>query len=150
MSSRVSPGPSKETKAMERFVAMALSFAQGNKENSAAYVLRSSPSLYLLTIPPRWVSSSDQAFLTSGLEVPDFARIPTPKETFGFTQEVIFLPAEEVSHRMDHVKGYDDISVGEDMRENLIENAYKERRLHGSVMEADLVVCVGRKPLTEK
>jgi hypothetical protein len=36
MSSRVSPGPSGETKAMERLVNLALNFAKGNSENSAA------------------------------------------------------------------------------------------------------------------
>jgi hypothetical protein len=46
---------------------------------------------------------------------------------------------------MDHVKGYDGISKGAEMRED-IEEVYKEHRLHGSVMEADLMVCVGRKP----
>jgi hypothetical protein len=47
---------------------------------------------------------------------------------------------------MDHVKGYDGISKGAELRDGLIEEAYREHRLHGSVMEADLVVCVGRKP----
>lgn len=92
----------------------------------------------------RWVSSLDQAFKTCGLEILEFSRIPTPKHTFGFTQDVILLTAEEASHRMDHVKGYDGISKGAEIREGL-EEAYKEHRLHGSVMEADLVVCVGRK-----
>jgi hypothetical protein len=38
MSSRVAPGPSGETKAMERLVGLALNFAKGNSENSAAYI----------------------------------------------------------------------------------------------------------------
>jgi hypothetical protein len=37
MSSRVSPGPGGETKAMERLVGLALNFAKGNSENTAAY-----------------------------------------------------------------------------------------------------------------
>jgi hypothetical protein len=83
-------------------------------------------------------------------EIFDFTRIPIPKETFGFTQEAIFQTAE-ASHRIDHVKGYDGISsAADDMRENLIEKVYKEHRLHESVMEADLVTYVGRKPLAEK
>jgi hypothetical protein len=50
---------------------------------------------------------------------------------------------------VDHVKGYDGISKGAEMREDL-EEVCKEHRLLGSVMEADLMVCVGRKPSCDR
>lgn len=43
------------------------------------------------------------------------------------------------------MKGFEGTKIGVELREK-IAKAYREHRIHGCVVEIDLVCCVGRKP----
>ena len=83
----------------------------------------------------------DQAFKTCGLEVVEFKRHTVPKEMLGCNTDFMFQTFIEGSYGLDRMFG---TGTGDAFRTK-IHNAYVEHRLHGTVIEADLVVCVGRK-----
>ena len=63
----------------------------------------------------------------------------------GYNQDLILQIINEVSNRLDRSLGS---GAGDTMRSK-VNHAYDEHRIYGTVIEADLVVCVGRKPLGE-
>jgi hypothetical protein len=87
------------------------------------------------------VRNLDQEFRKCGLEVVDFKRHPIPKEMLGYNMDVMFQSFTEGSYGLDRMFG---TAVGDALRKKM-DNAYEEHRLHGTTIEADLVVCVGRK-----
>lgn len=60
----------------------------------------------------------------------------------GYNTDLIFLTLNEGSYGLDRMFGTE---AGDALRKKA-SDAYVEYRLHGTVMEADLIVCVGRKP----
>ena len=63
----------------------------------------------------------------------------------GYNQDLMLQIINEVSNGLDRTLGF---GAGDTMRSK-INHAYDEHRIYGTVIEADLVVCVGRKPLGE-
>lgn len=68
-------------------------------------------------------------------------RHPIPKAMHGYQMDLGFQTIEEASIGMDRMMGK---GAGDNVRERLAA-AYEEHRLYGSSLEADMVVCVGRK-----
>ncbi len=69
------------------------------------------------------------------------AKHPIPKVMTGYQSDLGFQTAEEASVGMDRIQGN---RAGDDVRAK-IAAAYKEHRVHGTFMEGDMVVYVGRK-----
>jgi len=112
----------------------------------STYVVHSaSPNVYGVLTHQRWIPVLDKAFKASGLEVVTFDRHPIPKEILGYNQDLILQIMNEVSQWLDRTLG---IEAGDVLRTK-INHAYDEHRIYGTVIEVDLVVCVGRKPVKE-
>jgi hypothetical protein len=68
-------------------------------------------------------------------------RYPIPKAMTGYLTDFLFQTLEEASIGRDRMIGP---GAGDDMRAKL-KAAYEEHRIHGSILDADMVVCVGKK-----
>jgi hypothetical protein len=83
----------------------------------------------------------DKSFNSCGLVGVKNERYPIHKAMTGYLTDFLFQTLEEASYGADRMLG---ASVGDNLRAKLM-TAYEEHRIHGSAMEADMVVCVGRK-----
>jgi len=88
-----------------------------------------------------WIDNLDKAFDSCGLVEVKNARYPIHKTMTGYLTDLMFQTLEEASLGLDRING---AGAGDNMRAKLAA-AYEEHRIHGSKMEADVVVCVGRK-----
>jgi hypothetical protein len=83
----------------------------------------------------------DKVFNFCGLVDVRMEQYPIPKAMHGYQMDLGFQTIEEGSIGMDRMVGK---ATGDEVRAKLAA-AYEEHRIHGSSIEADMVVCVGRK-----
>jgi hypothetical protein len=83
----------------------------------------------------------DKTFEESGFIDVEMRRYSIPKAMHGYQMDLVFQTIEEASVGMDRMVGK---GAGDDVRARLAA-AYEEHRLYGSSIDADMVVCVGRK-----
>jgi hypothetical protein len=88
-----------------------------------------------------WISKLDKEFKTAGLVDVKIKQYPVPKAMNGYQMDLGFQTIEEASIGMDRMVGE---GAGDDVRAKLAA-AYEEHRLYGSSVDADMIVCVGRK-----
>ena len=90
----------------------------------------------------RWILHLDKAFKASGLEVVESKRHSAQKDMLAHYMDLTLQTLNEFSYGVDRTIGTD---AGNELRKK-VNNAYVEYRLHSTVIEGDLMVCVGRKP----
>ena len=66
---------------------------------------------------------------------------PSPEGMHGYEMDLLCQTLEEASNGIDRMVGK---SAGDELRSKLAA-AYEEHRLYGSLIEADIIVCVGKK-----
>ncbi|PMD37104.1 hypothetical protein L207DRAFT_636950 [Hyaloscypha variabilis F] len=88
-----------------------------------------------------WITRLDEVFDSGGLVDVKKEQYSTPNEMHAYQMDLFFQTLEEASIGMDRMRGKGE---GDELRTR-VAAAYEEHRLCGSLMEADTVVCVGRK-----
>ncbi|KAE9378598.1 hypothetical protein N431DRAFT_433727 [Stipitochalara longipes BDJ] len=88
-----------------------------------------------------WVTRLDGVFDSCGLVRVKKELYKAPKTMHGYQMDLLFQTLEEASTGLDRMVGK---YAGDELRAN-VAAAYEEHRLYGSFMEADMIVCVGRK-----
>ena len=92
-----------------------------------------------LTLACSWVTRVDEVFEACGFVDVKVEQYPILKELYGYQMDL--ASDNRGSIGMDRMIGE---GAGDNVRARLAA-AYEEHRLYGSAVEADMVVCIGRK-----